>query len=101
MSNAHLIRAAAASAAAHPDLQASIAAVLQREIPNLVQSALADMAAGCFVYVSPKAHRRGERNRRIKGDAQAGVHLQVIASREGLTLRQVQRIVSARDIAPM
>jgi hypothetical protein len=86
----------AEQAASHPRIEKAILGALRAELPNLIEQMLSQMCGGetLRMYVRKRpAHAKMERNMRIQADAASQIPLAMIAKREDLTLRQVQRIV--------
>lgn len=95
--NRALLRRLAEQAASHPRIEQAVLGAIRQELPGVIEQLLSAMYPGETVrfYARKRSGDRGERDRRIAAALVAGDPPALVAAREGLSLRQVQRIAAA------
>lgn len=99
-----ILRALAQEAAAHPQIEKAVIGALRQTLPTVIEGILCEMYPGetLRLYVRKRTGPdRTTRDERIRAAAEHGTPNSLIASREGITVRQVQRVLaSSRPPSP-
>jgi hypothetical protein len=95
------LRALAQQAASSPQIEQAVLGALRVTLPTVIEGLLCQMYPGetvrLYVRKRPGGDQRSERDRRILAAAASGTPVGLIAAREGLGVRQVQRVIKAGE----
>jgi hypothetical protein len=94
----NILRALAQEAAVHPAIQGAVNNALMQTLPTVIEGILCKLYPGetvrLYVRKRPDQDQRAMRDERIRAAAAEGTPKGLIADREGITLRQVQRVLA-------